>query len=71
MLPCPFVSPRSRGANVAAELIGAQRVGLGSYYPFPLGETKPGELIELMKLSAEQKAQLLFRNSARISWYGA
>jgi len=41
------------------KLFGAQRVALGSDYPFPLGETKPGQLIELMKLSAEQKAQLL------------
>jgi len=41
------------------KLFGAQRIALGSDYPFPLGETKPGQLIELMKLSAEQKAQLL------------
>jgi aminocarboxymuconate-semialdehyde decarboxylase len=41
------------------KLFGAQRVALGSDYPFPLGETKPGQLIESMKLSAEQKAQLL------------
>jgi aminocarboxymuconate-semialdehyde decarboxylase len=41
------------------KLFGAQRVALGSDYPFPLGEAKPGYLIESMKLSAEQKAQLL------------
>jgi aminocarboxymuconate-semialdehyde decarboxylase len=41
------------------KLFGAQRVALGSDYPFPLGETKPGQLIESMKFSAEQKAQLL------------
>src|SRR5881396_2858375 len=41
------------------KLFGAQRIALGSDYPFPLGEAKPGQLIELMKLSAEQKAQLL------------
>ncbi len=40
-------------------LFGAQRVALGSDYPFPLGETKPGQLIESMKVSAKQKAQLL------------
>jgi aminocarboxymuconate-semialdehyde decarboxylase len=40
-------------------LFGAQRIALGSDYPFPLGETKPGQLIELMKLPAEQKARLL------------
>ena len=41
------------------KLFGAQRVALGSDYPFPLGEAKPGQLIESMKLSAEEKAQLL------------
>lgn len=41
-------------------LFGAQRVALGSDYPFPLGEAHPGELIESMaRLSAEEKAQLL------------
>ncbi len=39
---------------------GAQRVAFGSDYPFPLGETRPGELIESMKeLSAKEKTQLL------------
>src|SRR6266571_5987869 len=41
------------------KLFGAQRVALGSDYPCPLGETKPGQLIESMKASAKQKAQLL------------
>ncbi len=42
------------------KLFGAQRVALGSDYPFPLGEAHPGKLIESMKeLSPEEKAQLL------------
>jgi aminocarboxymuconate-semialdehyde decarboxylase len=42
------------------KLFGAQRVALGSDYPFPLGEAKPGQLIEsIKKLSAEEKTQLL------------
>ena len=41
------------------KLFGAQRVALGSDYPFPLGETKPGQLIESMKLSAKEKARVL------------
>jgi aminocarboxymuconate-semialdehyde decarboxylase len=41
------------------KLFGAQRVALGSDYPFPLGETEPGELIESTNLSAKQKTQLL------------
>src|SRR2546429_8013533 len=41
------------------KLFGAQRVALGSDYPFPLGEAKPGQLIESMKLSAKEKARVL------------
>jgi aminocarboxymuconate-semialdehyde decarboxylase len=42
------------------KLFGAERVALGSDYPFPLGEAKPGVLIEsIVDLSAKQKAQLL------------
>jgi len=41
------------------KLFGAERVALGSDYPFPLGEAKPGELIESMKLPAKIKSQLL------------
>jgi aminocarboxymuconate-semialdehyde decarboxylase len=42
------------------KLMGAQRVALGSDYPFPLGEAKPGELIEsLQELSAADKSWLL------------
>ena len=42
------------------KLFGAQRVALGSDYPFPLGEAHPGELIESIDgLSPKEKAQLL------------
>ncbi|NOX58973.1 MAG: amidohydrolase [Planctomycetes bacterium] len=42
------------------KLVGTNRIALGSDYPFPLGETVPGQLIESMgDLSAEAKAQLL------------
>lgn len=41
-------------------LAGAERVALGSDYPFPLGERAPGALIESIDdLSAAQKARLL------------
>jgi len=47
------------------KLFGPQRVALGSDYPFPLGEAKPGELIESSRdFSNELKAQL-FAGSAR------
>jgi aminocarboxymuconate-semialdehyde decarboxylase len=41
-------------------LVGANRIALGSDYPFPLGEPLPGQLIESMPdLSPQTKAQLL------------
>jgi aminocarboxymuconate-semialdehyde decarboxylase len=41
-------------------LMGADRVALGSDYPFPLGEAEPGKLIECMDdLSATTKQRLL------------
>jgi aminocarboxymuconate-semialdehyde decarboxylase len=46
------------------KLFGAQRIALGSDYPFPLGEEHPGKLIESMKLSAIEKKQL-FSETAR------
>ena len=43
------------------ELVGADRIALGSDYPFPLGEQRPGELIEGMTgLSDEVQRQLLW-----------
>ncbi|MDP9003575.1 MAG: amidohydrolase [Verrucomicrobiota bacterium] len=40
------------------KLFGAERVALGSDYPFPLGEAHPGELIASL-LSPKEQAQLL------------
>lgn len=41
-------------------LVGAERIALGSDYPFPLGEDRPGTLIESMDdLDAATKARLL------------
>jgi aminocarboxymuconate-semialdehyde decarboxylase len=45
--------------RILLKLFGAQRVALGSDYPFPLGEAKPGQLIQSMKLSAKEKARVL------------
>lgn len=46
-------------------MFGAERVALGSDYPFPLGEHEPGALIDGMPdLTAAQKQQLL-RDTAR------
>ena len=42
------------------KLVGHERVAMGSDYPFPLGEARPGELIESMAdLSRETKDRML------------
>jgi aminocarboxymuconate-semialdehyde decarboxylase len=42
------------------KLFGAERVALGSDYPFPLGESEPGKLIDsIVDLSPQEKLQLL------------
>jgi aminocarboxymuconate-semialdehyde decarboxylase len=45
------------------KLFGADRVALGSDYPFPLGEASAGKLIESMKLPAAEKTQLSSGNA--------
>lgn len=40
-------------------LFGADRIALGTDYPFPLGETRAGELVESLGLSAEEREQIL------------
>lgn len=46
--------------------VGAERVLLGSDYPFIMGEDRPGELIETAALSDLEKAALLGGNAERL-----
>jgi aminocarboxymuconate-semialdehyde decarboxylase len=41
------------------KLFGAERIAFGSDYPFSLGETSPGKLIDSMNLPEKQKGHLL------------
>jgi aminocarboxymuconate-semialdehyde decarboxylase len=51
--------------GVIAGLLGAERVALGSDYPFPLGEERPGELIESIRGMPEaMREQLLWKTAA-------
>jgi aminocarboxymuconate-semialdehyde decarboxylase len=51
------------------EVFGADRVALGTDYPFPLGELSPGALIESMtELDAATREQLLWRTA--LEWLG-
>ncbi len=46
------------------DLVGDEKIVLGSDYPFPLGEHHPGKLIEsISMLSAESKEKLLWKNA--------
>jgi aminocarboxymuconate-semialdehyde decarboxylase len=45
------------------ELTGEDKICLGSDYPFPLGEHRPGELIESLQLAKETEEKLLYRNA--------
>src|SRR5271166_5076560 len=54
-----------RSLQFLVETMGADRVMLGSDYPFPLGEERVGSLIRQSNLSQEAKAKLLGRNAAR------
>lgn len=50
------------------KLIGADKVALGTDYPFPLGELEPGKLIQSMPYDAATK-ELLLSGSA-LTWLG-
>jgi aminocarboxymuconate-semialdehyde decarboxylase len=50
------------------EFMGEDKVCLGSDYPFPLGEHKPGKLIEKMDFGKKVTRKLLYRNA--LNWLG-
>ena len=56
-----------RALQFIVDVIGADKIMLGTDYPFPLGEDVPGKLIESNKgLSTEVKDKLLFANA--LTW---
>jgi len=52
--------------DFVVDLIGANRVALGSDYPFPLGENEPGTLIRSSKYDDKTKELLL--SGAALEW---
>jgi len=50
------------------DVIGEDKICLGSDYPFPLGEHHPGKLIEKMKLSKKTTKKLFHKNAEE--WLG-
>ena len=47
-------------------MFGADKVALGTDYPFPLGELEPGKLIKEMPYERDVKELLL--NGAALQW---
>lgn len=52
--------------NYLISLVGADRIALGSDYPFPLGEEVPGKLIESAAYNDDIKAELLHKTA--LNW---
>jgi len=50
------------------KLVGANRIALGTDYPFPLGELEPGRLIETSGFDKETQAAML--HGAALAWLG-
>jgi aminocarboxymuconate-semialdehyde decarboxylase len=48
------------------KLVGAEKIALGTDYPFPLGELEPGKLIETSNFDDETKAKML--HGAALEW---
>ena len=53
----------SDSLNFLIQKMGDKKIALGSDYPFPLGEERPGKLIESSKLSNQTKDNLLYKNA--------
>jgi len=52
--------------DYVVKLMGADRIALGTDYPFPLGELEPGQLIRSMAYDDKLKEQLL--NGSALTW---
>ena len=58
----------ARALRFVLEILGPARVALGSDYPFPLGEAKPGALIDSLDLPPAIRDRL--RSGTALEWLG-
>lgn len=49
--------------DVLMKTVGEDKICVGSDYPFPLGEHRPGELVESMDIPIEAKQKMMFENA--------
>ena len=58
----------SKQLKYVIDLLGEEKIALGTDYPFPLGELEPGKLIESSDFSSKIKRKLLGLNA--LDWLG-
>ncbi len=58
----------TKAMHYIIDVMGEDKICLGSDYPFPLGEHHPGKMIEEMTFEMELKEKLLFKNAQQ--WLG-
>lgn len=58
----------AKALNYIVDVMGADKICLGSDYPFPLGEQHPGKLIEQMNFDKALQEKLMFKNAQ--DWLG-
>jgi aminocarboxymuconate-semialdehyde decarboxylase len=58
----------TKAMNFIIDVMGEDKICLGSDYPFPLGEHHPGKMIEEMNFENSLKEKLLFKNAEH--WLG-
>jgi len=52
-----------KALDFITNMMGEDKIALGSDYPFPLGELEPGKLIQSMDWTGEKKAKVLGQNA--------
>ncbi len=57
-----------KALDFVIDIMGSDKLCMGSDYPFPLGEHHPGKLIENMSYTQELKDKLLYKNA--MEWLG-
>jgi aminocarboxymuconate-semialdehyde decarboxylase len=57
-----------KAMDYLVDVMGEDKICLGSDYPFPLGEHTPGELIDKMKWGKKKTRRLLYKNAE--DWLG-
>ena len=58
----------SKMLDYLVDLVGSDKVALGTDYPFPLGELEPGQLINSMPYNETKKGDLL--HGSALKWLG-